>query len=184
MVVRFPCKICNKTISYGSDSIQCDKCDICVHRKCNGLNKQTFEYLKKDKSKWFCMVCTKEFLPSSNLDDKNLMLTVKGKTSKFTNVAEKRMSNKTKLFNQINLITRCEDNNTTKYFQNDELRDLLKPCNEKGYLKTFHSNISSLPYHCSELHSLLSNCRINFDIIGLTESTILVIIFWNFTTFW
>ena len=89
MVVRFPCKICNKTISYGSDSIQCDKCDICVHRKCNGLNKQTFEYLKKK--------CTNEFLPSSNLDDKNLMLTVKGKTSKFTNVAEKRKSNKTKL---------------------------------------------------------------------------------------
>ena len=26
------------------------------------------------------------------------------------------------------------------------------------------------PYHCSELHSLLSNCRINFDVIGITES--------------
>ena len=67
MVVRFPCKICNKTVSYGSDSIQCDECEIWVHRQCNGLNKQTFEYLKKDKSKW------------SNLDDKNVILTVKGK---------------------------------------------------------------------------------------------------------
>ena len=27
-----------------------------------------------------------------------------------------------------------------------------------------------MPYHCLELHRLLSNCRINFDIIGLTES--------------
>ena len=27
-----------------------------------------------------------------------------------------------------------------------------------------------MPYHCSELHSLLSNCRINFDIIWITES--------------
>ena len=89
MAVRCPCKIWNKTVSYSSDSIQCDKCEICVHKKCNGLNKQTFEYLKKGKSKWFCMVCTKEFLPFSNLDDKNLVLTVKGKTSKFTNVAEK-----------------------------------------------------------------------------------------------
>ena len=38
---------------------------------------------------------------------------------KFTNVAEKRISNKTKLLDQINLITRCEYNNITKYFQNN-----------------------------------------------------------------
>ena len=117
------------------------------------------------------MVCTNEFLPFSNLDDKNLMLTVKGQKLKFTNVAEKRISNKTKLLDQINLITRCEDNNITKYFQSDELRNLLQPpCIKKEYLKAFHLNISSLPYHCSELDSLLSNCRIDFDIIGITES--------------
>ena len=34
----------------------------------------------------------------------------------FTNVAEKQISNNVKLINQINLITRCEDN-ITKYFQ-------------------------------------------------------------------
>ena len=118
------------------------------------------------------MVCTKEFLPFSNLDQKNLILKEKekGKKLKFTNVAEKRISNKTKLLDQINLIARCEDNNITKYFQSDELSDLLQSCNEKEYLKSSHLNISSLPYHCSELHSLLSDCRINFDIIGITES--------------
>ena len=173
MVVRFRCKICNKTVSYGSDSVHYDKCDIWVDRQCNGLNKQTFEYLKKYKSKWFCMVCTKAFLPFSNLDDKNFILTVKEKQRKFTNVAEKRASNKTKLLDQINLITRCEDNNITKYFQSDELRNLPQPsCIEKEYLKAFHLNISSLPYHCSELHSLLSNCRINFDIIGITDNAV------------
>ena len=83
---------------------------------------------------------------------------------KFTNVAEKRISNKTKLFDQINLITRCEDNNITKYFQSDELRYLLQPSYiEKEYLKAFNLNISPLPYHCSELHSLLSNCRSNHE---------------------
>ena len=170
MVVRSSCKICNKTVSDGSDSIQYDKGDKWVHRQCNGLNKNFFEHFKKDKSKWFCMVCTKEFLPPSNLDDKNIISTVKGKKLKFVNVAEKRISNKTKFLDQINLITRCYDNNITKYFQNDELRDLLQPYKEKEYLKAFHLKISSLPYHCSELHSLLSNCRINFNIIGITES--------------
>ena len=68
--------------------MQCDKCNIWVHRKCNVLNKKTFEYLKKDKSKWFYMVCIIELLLFYNLDDKNLILIVKGKKLKFTNVAE------------------------------------------------------------------------------------------------
>ena len=87
----------------------------------------------------------------------------------FTNVAEKQISNNTKFLDQINLITRCEDK-TTKYFQNNEVRDLLQPCNEKEYLKTFHLNFSSLLYHCSELHSVLSNCRIIILTLGITES--------------
>ena len=82
------------------------------------------------------MVCTKEFLPFCNLDDKNPILTLKGKKLKLTNVVEKRISNKTKLLDQINLIRRCEDNNMTKYFQNDELRDLLQPC-KKGVSQKF-----------------------------------------------
>ena len=40
------------------------------------------------------------------------------------------------------------------------------------FLKVFHFNISSLPYYCSELHSLLSECNIDFDVIGITESRI------------
>ena len=52
------------------------------------------------------MVCIKEFLPFSHFNDKNLILTLKGKKLKFTNAAEKRISNKTQLLNQINLITR------------------------------------------------------------------------------
>ena len=64
---------------------------------------------------------------------------------KFTNAVEKRISNKTKLLDQINLITRCEDNNITKFFQSNELRNILQPpCIKKEYLKVFHLNISSL----------------------------------------
>ena len=36
----------------------------------------------------------------------------------------------------------------------------------------FHRNISSLPYHCSKLHSLLSECNIDFDVIEINESRI------------
>ena len=36
----------------------------------------------------------------------------------------------------------------------------------------FHLNISSLPYHRSQFHSLLSKCKVDFDVIGITEPRI------------
>ena len=51
-----------------------------------------------------------------------------------TNVVKKkkkRISNKTQTLDQINLTTRCEDNSITKYFHNDELRDVLQPLTKK-----------------------------------------------------
>ena len=89
---------------------------------------------------------------------------------KFTGEAEKQISNKTQLLDQINQIKRCEYNYITKYLQHEEQRDLLQPCNEKKYLEIFHLNISALHYDFSELHILLGNCRVNFNIIGITES--------------
>ena len=46
------------------------------------------------------------------------------------------------------------------------------PPDKENVLKVFHLNISSLPYHRPELHSLLSECNIDFDVIGITESRI------------
>ena len=104
------------------------------------------------------MVCIKGSLPFSNLDEKKFIL--------------KRISNKTQFMYQINLTSSCEDNNITKNFHKQEFRDLLQSCNKKKYLKALHLNISSLPYHCSELHSLLSSCKINFDITKISESKV------------
>ena len=53
--------------------------------------KKTYEYLKQDKSTWYCIVCTKEFFPFSKLNDENLKLTLKGAKIKFVNVAQKRI---------------------------------------------------------------------------------------------
>ena len=37
-------------------------------------------------------------------------------------------------------------------------------------LNLLHFNISSLSYNVDQLHTLLSNLKINFDILGITES--------------
>ena len=170
MVMRYPYKICWQPVANNSDSIQSDKCDIWVHRKCNKINKQTYEYLKQDKSTWYCIVCTKEIFPFSKPNEEILILTLKGKTIKFVNVAQKRILEKTQFLQQINLGAESEQNvNITSYFNPNELKELP---DKENFLKVFHLNISSLPYHCSELHSLLSECNIDFNVIGITESRI------------
>ena len=47
------------------------------------------------------------------------------------------------------------------YFNPNELRE---PPDKENFLKVFDLNLLSLPYHCSEHHSLLSKCNIDFDV--------------------
>ena len=69
---------------------------VWVHRKCDKINKQTYKFLQKDyKSKWYCIICTKDFLPFSNLNNEEFIYTVKSRKLKFIHVAPKHVSNKT-----------------------------------------------------------------------------------------
>ena len=124
MVIHYPCKICCQPVANNSDSIQCNKCDIWVHRKCSKINKQTYEYLKQDKSTCHCIVCTKELFPFCKLDVENLILTLKGKKIKFVNVAQKRILEKTQFLQQTNLGAESEQNfNITRCFYPVELKE-------------------------------------------------------------
>ena len=103
MVVNFPCKICCKPVAKNHDSIQCDKCDTWVHRNCNKINKQTYRLLQKDKnSHWFSIICTKDFLPFSDLNNDEFIHTIKGKKIKFTHMTKKKLTADAGFFQQIN----------------------------------------------------------------------------------
>ena len=166
MVVQYPCKICCKPVASNHKSVQCDHCNIWVHIKCNKINKQTYELLKKDKTTWYCIDCTKNILPFSNVDNKELLYITKGKIIKFTGVSEKRIPDRENFIKRMNLTT--EDIDLTTYYKPEELSHNL--AKNKKNINFLHLNISSLPYHHSELHNLLGNCNIDFQIIGITES--------------
>ena len=113
MVVNFPCKICIHPVAKNHDSIQFDKCDRWVHRNCNKINKKTYRLLQKDKSShWFCIFCTKDFLPFSDLNNDEFIHTIKGKKDKFTHVTKKKLTAEASFFQQINSSL---DTNKNKY---------------------------------------------------------------------
>ena len=103
MVVNFRCKICCKPVAKTHDSIQCNKYDTWVHISCNKINKQTYRLLQKDKSShWFCITCTKDFLPFSDLNNDEFIHTIKGKKVKFTHVTKTKLTAEVSFFQQIN----------------------------------------------------------------------------------
>ena len=168
MVVKFPCKICNRPVAKNHQSILCNTCDTWLHHECNKINKQTNKLLQNEKNtKWFCIICTKEFLPFSDLGNEEVISTVTGKKIKFTLVAEKQRSSKIKFFNKINTVSENSDHGgRTMYWDPGKIN---KTENGKNNLNFLHLNISSLPYHFSKLQTLLSSTKVNFNITGISK---------------
>ena len=62
MVIKFPCKICNKPAAKNHHALQCDKCHIWVYIKCNKINLQTYKFLQKSPLAWYCVKCFEDML--------------------------------------------------------------------------------------------------------------------------
>ena len=57
-----------------------------------------------------------------------------------------------------------------KYYNNEQLKELVSDKSNSKGLPLLHLNISSLPYHIDEFRNLLSKLNSNFKIIGITET--------------
>ena len=88
MTIKFPCGICEEPVANNHQAINFDNCGLWIHIKCNKINKQTYIYLMHENSHWYCMLCTKTFLPYSVLNNNKFKQTVIRKKVKFTNIAK------------------------------------------------------------------------------------------------
>ena len=137
MTIKSPCGICEKPVANSHQAINCDKCGLWIHLKCNKINNQTYIYLIRENSHWYRMLCTKTFLPYSVLNDNEFKQTVVGRKEKFTHIAKPAICNTGNFIKAIN-----SENNVTKYFT---IKDLNSTFNDIGNpFSLFHLNINSL----------------------------------------
>ena len=163
MTIKFPCEICEKPVTNNHQAINCDKFGLWIHIKCNKVNKQTYIYLMRENSHWYCMLCFETFLPYSVLNDNEFKQTVIGKQVKFTHITKPAISNTENFIKAIN-----SENNITKYFT---IKDLNSTFNDIGSpFSLFYLNINSLSFHFDELESLISKSKNDFQIIGISET--------------
>ena len=129
MTIKFLCGICEKSVVNNHQAINCDKCGLWIHINCNKTNKQTYIYLMRDDSHWYCMLYTKTFLPNSVLKDNELKQTVIREKFKFAHIAKLAISNNENFIKATN-----SENNITKYFTIKDLNSTfmtlatLLPC--------------------------------------------------------
>ena len=56
--LKFPCSICNKSVQKNQNAIQCDKCDKWVHRKCEGMSIEKYNFHSNNETEFYCLYCT------------------------------------------------------------------------------------------------------------------------------
>ena len=74
-------------------------------------NKQTYNYIKSDSSHWFCISCTKEFLPFSGIENGEFAHATLGKKIMFTLVSNTPMLIRGNFIQAIH-----SENNSSWYF--------------------------------------------------------------------
>ena len=126
-------------VAKNHQSIQCDTGDTWVHREYNKITKQTYKLLQNQKNtKWFSIICTKEFLPFSNLSNEEFIYTVKGKKIKFRNGAETQRSSKINFFNKINTVSEnSEHGSRTEYWDPGKISEPEYSKNNLNFLHLY-----------------------------------------------
>ena len=108
--MKFPWAICEKHVANNHQPINCDKCGLWIHINYSKINQQIYIYLMRENSYWYCMLCTKTFLPYSIVNDIEFKQKVIRKQVKFTHIAKPAISKTENVIKAIN-----PENNTTKF---------------------------------------------------------------------
>ena len=111
-------------------------------------------------------VYIKDITPFSNLTHKELETLINGKTL----IPIKLNENHESFFDQFHCLVENDDVIDCKYYDINKFKGLKLHENKKFSLLLM--NIPSLPYYFDNFQQLLLNLKIDFDIIGITESRI------------
>lgn len=170
MPAKYPCGICSNPVANNHKAVWCDLCCFWVHIKCNQTTPRDYELLKESDNNWCCKKCYDNLTPFITCDDESLRLVLQGKdpSDLETEIQDPQI---VKIAKDIDGLTVNEDMpSSCAYYTISELNE-TKPSPEAT--KFFHLNTASLGYHFETVQAILSNCDMNFDFIGITETRVL-----------
>ena len=135
MTLDSVCNTCHKSVS-SRNSIEWNLCLTQTHFKCNNLNFVDGQVIKNANKSWFCLQCSKNIFPFTNINNYKLSLTVNSSDKQFsydndlnstnTCLVLNPPENLTNLFNQFNDFSSDQKQNSDnirnfKYYNIDKL---------------------------------------------------------------
>ena len=158
MVLKFPCKICNKAVANNHHTLQCRNCHLCVHIKCNRINFQTYKHLQNCSCTWYCLKCYEELIPFTTISDKELYQMNPGQKIKLSYYKNGYYSYSPiqDFIDQLNnaMDDPVPENISTKYYEPYEFTPLMK--NTTNHMSFFYLNISSFCFRIEKITALTS----------------------------
>ena len=160
MVIKFPCKICNKAVASNHHAVQCDKCHIWVHIKCNKINLQTYKFLQKSPLAWYCIKYFED-IDIVTISNQELFKTNQGSKIKLTVLTKHHTPPSQDLTDQLNKAMDDPSSETvsSKYYE---------PC-ELLFLSNNSKNCLFFPFEYL-FTTLISEHKLMFDIFGVSET--------------
>ena len=162
------CPFYEKLVKNRDKAICCDLCIKWIHIRCNNLNDLDYEYLKNNDKTWYCKTCIQEILPFCNkkinqniinLGNAGIDPNLKNLLCQLNNLSEKENIDNENLPN-------CKYRYIS-YFSNLDV-ELKSKC-----VSFFHLNINSLSKIFDNFNHLINKLKLEFDILGISESRIL-----------
>ena len=163
--------------------MQCDICDLWIHRGCNFLSKTDYEYLKQDAYPFFCICCISKHVPFSNLDQTDFkLLNIHGLniSTEISDNTDLKFIHAREHLSQLNEHVNIPKHKVDKDDENDyppnrcNYFDPAEFCkakfNPNKSFSILHLNIHSFELHKNELEILLSMLDYQFDILAICES--------------
>ena len=108
-------------------AVQCGKCHLWVHIKCNRINLQTYNYLQIVSYVWHCPKYHEGIIPFTTISNEELYKINQGRKIKFTAVTKKDFPNQD-FIDQLNgtMDDPISEKISTKYYEPYELTPLME----------------------------------------------------------
>ena len=173
----FPCGICHKTILAHVKSVYCNNCNFWVHIKCNDISNSEYKELQKepDDVPWFCLNCTKMMFPFGQLDNNELINLYDFDFPSFVDSLPSF-----EITSGLSNLPNLDDYDIDEHLPSS-VNSSYHTLQELSSLSTTETDFSLLNlltcqpvfytcHHFDELVSTLATLKINFDVIGVSET--------------
>ena len=172
---KYPCGMCHKNVN--KNGILCNECNCWHHIKCNNISVSEYEALSNepDDVPWFCINCIityhESIFPFGSIENETLLnLFELDKPSVIDSLPSFEITSR--LTNLPNLQDYDIDEHLPSNIDSSyhTIQDLSTSVTSPTDLSFLHMNIRSLSCHFDELHSLLVNLNIGFNVVAVSET--------------